>query len=247
MLIPHPTHRRPSLLALAVCGEGAEGRGGHWLAAQPHVVCLPGQARVNIQLGVCSGGTPGSAGTAPGAGASLTPAMAILDGSALGCARASPRTSCSNQILAYPHMSLQEAEIESHCANLCTSEYISSEVWTRFYFFSACLFVIQCLVKQRKPTLAICVPGAGTGPVVSSRAGLVLAVSPAQPCRGLSPADCRGLSPGCQPSSARDLAAGRAAAGPGSHAAVHVPVLGIQCLVLLLITNFSLLKGNDCT
>lgn len=60
VLIPHPTHHLPSLLALAVRGEGAEGRGGHWLAAQPHVVCLPGQARVNIQLGFCFAGTRGT-------------------------------------------------------------------------------------------------------------------------------------------------------------------------------------------
>lgn len=56
VLILHPAHHFPSLLALAVCWEGAEGRGGHRLAAQPHVLCLPGQARVNIQLHFCSAG-----------------------------------------------------------------------------------------------------------------------------------------------------------------------------------------------
>lgn len=57
---PASPHRLPSVLALAVCREGAEGRGGHRLTAQPHVICLSGKARVNIQLGFCFVGTRGT-------------------------------------------------------------------------------------------------------------------------------------------------------------------------------------------
>lgn len=53
---PASTHHFLSLLALAVCREGAEGCGGHRLAAQPHVICLPGKAGVNIQADCCSAG-----------------------------------------------------------------------------------------------------------------------------------------------------------------------------------------------
>lgn len=60
VLILLPMHHLLSLLALTVCGEGAEGRGGHWLAAQPHVVRLLGQARVNIQPDFCFVGTCGT-------------------------------------------------------------------------------------------------------------------------------------------------------------------------------------------
>lgn len=58
--VPYPTPHLPSLLVLAVCGAGTEGRGGHRLTAQPHVVCLPGQAWVNIQLDFCLVGTRGT-------------------------------------------------------------------------------------------------------------------------------------------------------------------------------------------
>lgn len=89
MLCHHPpsSSLSPMSVTLAVCREGAEGRGGHRLAAQPRVVCLPGQARVTIRLGLCV--VPGSTGSALGAGASRTPAMAALEGSALGSAQAS--------------------------------------------------------------------------------------------------------------------------------------------------------------
>lgn len=59
-LIPYPTHHFPSLLVLAVCGAGAEGCSGHWLTAQPHVICLPGQTWVNIQMDFCFVGTRGT-------------------------------------------------------------------------------------------------------------------------------------------------------------------------------------------
>lgn len=120
---PPPRVVSPLCLLLTVRWEGAEGRGGHGLAAQPDVVRLPGQAGVSVLgwAGLCPAETWCLA-VLPGANCEATqPGLWILTARVEGLHPARYYTGCSTR----PSCMLMA----------CDSPYAAHAGPVHFYFF----------------------------------------------------------------------------------------------------------------